>query len=574
MNKNLLKAFFITAMLLPIAASADNCFIRSHPTSDPAPYVYTDGNGVQTVYLFCTQDKIVGGSDYPIDTIHCYSTTDMFHWKDAGVALNEKSVPWANDQDKLWAPTVYYLKGVYQLICPEEATDGKQYNFTSHAATPAGPFTPATVGELPGSVATVIDPFVFADTTDSIRIWLSYRHQDGDDLGFVRMNDSGTAVTGDINNDIVATGDGAGDQPTRYYEGSWMFKRNGFYFLVYAEERNNANEIIAYSTSHSASGPWTYKGQIFAANASEWTIHSGVCFFKGQWYAFWHNITFGGDILGSKRCTGVEYMRFKNDSTIDTSGLTKSNRGVGVPSAYTDSIQIDRGVINGASTSAHAYNYVKAGANDVADTGWYIDAITNNATVIYDSVNFTPDSGMTGPVSFTVQEASTVARDTIIAYLDSVKGQLLAKMAIPITGSLTTWQTITVNDTVTPLPAGHHNFAIAFKVPTGSNNLEINWVKFGEKPVSTAVIPNNAGGVPSLFSCKRLGRSVFEINCTEASEIRLVNLAGSEAADLTLGRTPDSKNVLVSFDAKKLSSGVYILSVKNRDGLFHHQFVF
>ena len=185
--------------------------------------------------------------------------------------------------------------------------------------------------------------------------------------------------------------------------------------------------------------------------------------------------------------------------------MHKTNRGVGVPSAYKDSIQIDRGIIKGADTVAHAYNYVKAGTLDVADTGWYINAITNNATVIYDSVNFTPDSGMTGPTSFTMQEASTVASDTIIAYLDSVNGQLLEKMYIPITGSLTVWNTITIGDTfVYRAPTGHHNLAVVFKVPTGSNNLAINWIHFGETAIITPVISNNAGAVPSLFSCRRL----------------------------------------------------------------------
>ncbi len=567
---------FLAAMLLPWAVRADNCFIHRHPTSDPDPFVTTDTNGVQTVYFYCTQDKISGGvGSYPIDTIHCYSSNDMFHWKDVGVALNEKSVPWAADSDKLWAPTVYYLKGRYQMIIPEKTAVGS-YNFTAWSTSPTGPFTPASVGELPGSVVNVIDPFVFADTTDSVRIWLSYRHQDGEDLGFVRMNDSGTRVDstgtglyGNIGNDIVTTGGGSA-----YYEGSWIFKNNGFYFLVYARSVNNANEIIAYSTAHSAIGPWTYRGQIFPANAGEWTIHSGVCQFKGQWYVFWHNTTFGGSLYGSKRCAGIEYMRFKNDSTIDTAGLTKSNRGVGIPSAYDDSLQLDRGVITGAKTSAHSYNYVKGNVYDIADTGWYLDTIANNASVIYDSVNFTPDSGMTGPTSLTVQEASTVSNDTIITWLDSVNGELLGKMVIPGTGSLTDWNTVSLNVSPSPLPAGHHNLAVSFKVPTGSNNLEVNWIKFGETRIITPVIPNDAGAVPAVFSCKRLGRSSFMITGDAVSEIILVDLAGRKAAELAESRSADHRSVEVGFDAARLSSGVYVLSVKNRNGLFHHRFVF
>ena len=114
------------------------------------------------------------------------------------------------------------------------------------------------------------------------------------------MNDSGTAVTGSIANDIVNTGSATG---SGYKEGSWMWKRNGIYFLVFARVPGSGNEIIAYSTAHSATGPWTYRGQLLGQNnsPSEFTIHSGACFFKGQWYLFWHNVSFGGSIFGSER---------------------------------------------------------------------------------------------------------------------------------------------------------------------------------------------------------------------------------------------------------------------------------
>ena len=311
MVKKLFGGIFLVTLLLPLAVQADNCFIRRHPSSDPAPSVFTDSTGVQKVFFYCTQDILGTGADnYAIDTIHCYSTTDMFHWKDEGAILWEALVPWANKANHLWAPTVYYLKGVYQLIVPETASNGSFYNFTAWHNQPTGTFTPATVGELPHSTSNVIDPYAFADTTDSVRVWLSYRHQDGNDLGFVRMNDSGTAVDstgtglyGYIGNCVVPTGSGAG-----YHEASWMFKRNGFYFLLYAfTASGQPREIIAYSTAHNVAGPWTYKGQIFPMNASEGTIHEGVCNFKGQYYLFWHNITYGGELFGDRRCAAIEY---------------------------------------------------------------------------------------------------------------------------------------------------------------------------------------------------------------------------------------------------------------------------
>ena len=152
MNKSM--AVFNAAMLIVVAGGvvprstvlADNYFISVHPTSDPAPSVFTY-NGVTKVYVYCTQDMIALSGNYPIDTIHCYSSTDMYHWKDEGVSLDEQHcASWVNKgAHKLWAPHVVYLKGLYRMYVPETATTSgnPSHIFMATSATPAGPFTPA-----------------------------------------------------------------------------------------------------------------------------------------------------------------------------------------------------------------------------------------------------------------------------------------------------------------------------------------------------------------------------------------------------------------------------------------------
>jgi hypothetical protein len=574
-KKKLLGAMVAAGcMLLPWAVQADNQFILSHPTSDPAPSVFVDPrDNVQKVFFYCTQDIIGGSGTYPIDTIHCYSTTDMYHWKDEGVSLDEKRVPWANKTHRLWAPHVVFLKGKYRLHAPETGSSG-QFNFCSWANNPVGPYTPEAVGPLPGMNARTIDPFVFLDTfatmdangkydttkIDSINVWYSFRHSNNSDIALVRMNDSSTKATGTIA--IVNTGAGTG-----YKEGSWMWKRKNIYFLVFAFQPNNSGaEIIAYSTARNAQGPWTYRGQLFAGNTSpyEFTIHSGACDYKGQHYIWWHSLSFGGSVFGTERCSGIEYFTYSTDSTLNTSTLFRSNRGVGIPSAYGDSIQIDRyNTISGALTTAIPYN-----AGGTEKIGWYISAVNNNASVRYDSVDFTASSGHVGPVKMYARYASTVVGDTIIARIDSANGTIVGRLVSQNTTSLSTWITDSADYSTTGV-SGHHNLFVSFKVPLGASNLNVNWLKFSNGTAFVGIDAPAASKVASAsYSYTRTNKNTFTIvspAATANARVNLFNVRGQEMGAVS-ARILSNNTMQVNLNAGSMASGAYILSVKNANG--------
>jgi arabinoxylan arabinofuranohydrolase len=471
MIKLVKKYGILYALLFQLVVHADNCFITGYPTSDPAPSVFTY-HGVTKAYLYCTQDKVGFSGNYPIDTIHCYSSSDMFHWKDEGCVLDEQHVPWAKKGNhKLWAPHVVSLKGLYRMYLPETAPDGKYYNFMATSKSPTGPFTPAASGRLPGLDNNCIDPFCFIDADSSV--WLSYRHHNGSDVGFVRMDDSGTAVTGSITNDVVNTGAGSG-----YKEGAWMWKRNSLYYLVFAFHPNNfGNEVIAYSMASNRAGPWTYKGQIMERNANEFTIHSGVCELNGKWYFFWHGTTFDGSIFGSERCSGIEYMTYNDDGTLKP--MYKTCRGVGMPNAISDTIQIDRySSICKASSTAIPYD-----AKGTEKTGWYISGIADNSWVQYNDVDFTPDAG-NEIGSVVARVSSTNANGSIEMRLGSYTGTLLGTISVPNTKSLTTWQTTNPATLLsTKPPAGVYNLCCVFKA-SASGTYQVNWIKFEQMPVT------------------------------------------------------------------------------------------
>jgi hypothetical protein len=73
-------------------------------------------------------------------------------------------------------------------------------------------------------------------------------------------------------------------------------KRNGTYYMIYADNKAGPNSpctpavyhaCIAYGTSRSPLGPWTYDGVILAPVSST-TSHPGAVEFKGKWYLVYH----------------------------------------------------------------------------------------------------------------------------------------------------------------------------------------------------------------------------------------------------------------------------------------------
>ena len=563
-------AVLIAAIFFPSALFADNFFIPYHPTSDPAPSVFTY-NGMTKVYVYCTQDMIgsSGSVVYPIDTIHCYSSSDMYHWKDEGVALDEQHCPsWVyHGGHQLWAPTVVYLKGLYRLYAPEATTtagDASAWCFMSTSTTPMGPFTPApTYFSATGIGA--IDPYVFCDTTDSVRVYMIYRNHSPERNYMIRMNDSGSATVG---TPWQITG-----LENQYQEGSWLYKYNGYYYLMYATKPASTNEIISYATAPvpakggiTSATAWTMRGQI-SGPTSDFTIHAGACLYAvpgtttPQWYFFWSGVDEIGPKLfnaGHSRCTAIESLTYTAGTPALISPLGKTYRGVGVASAAIDSIQVDRYTSSsGIGLSVFAY-----GVTTTEAMGWYVSNITNNSSVQYNNVDFTPSAGYAiGTVQARV--ATTNATNTIQVRLGSITGTLLGTIAVPNTGSLTTWTTTASLTLSMRPPAGVQNLVLVFGAGT-ANTMNVNWVKFGQVLVS-GVNSNSDRFSSTALTYTRINKNTFSVNVPNGSvvsDIRFFNLTGQEIVN-ALRTSLAGTNLTVSLHDGILASGSYLLEIKS-----------
>lgn len=567
-------AVLSSAVLFASAVFADNCFITAWPTSDPAPSVFTY-NGETRLYFYCTQDKKGTSGTYPIDTIHVYSTADMFHWRDDGVALDEAHVSWARSGGhQLWAPHVVYLRGRYRMYVPETNTSSVFYNFAATNSAPTGMFTAGAA--ITGFGSNVIDPFCFVDTTDSVRVYMIYRDGGGAENSIIRMNDSGTATVG---SSWRLTGWGTG-----YKEGAWVYKRNGYYYFIYAFQPNNSgNEYIDYATAPvpasggiTSSTVWTVRGHIVTLNANEFTNHSGAAIFATdsggaltQPFCWWHGNDHGGELFpsGVGRCSAIEYMTYTTATPNLINAMSKTYRGVGICHAATDSIQVDR---YSSRTGTIATTPIQYGAASTEKLGWYLSGIANGATVTYNDVDFTPPAGAY-IANVCARVGATVATNTIRVTVGST---VVGTINVPSTGGLTTWST-TTPITLASTPASTiQNLTLTFTMGTAST-MNVNWLQFGLMPIS-GVQNGRSLADKQGYVYQRTNKNTFVINRAgdaASVEIRLFNIKGQEMVNMiNYEETPDA--ITVYLDAKAFASGTYLLKVKGNKGELRIPFIY
>lgn len=148
-------------------------------------------------------------------------------------------------------------------------------------AHPRGPIVSQSVPE-PNRIQN-IDPTVLVDDDGRVYLyWGTFGQLRGIELERDMVTPKGKALT-------VSTLDG-------FFEAPWLFKRNGVYYLAYAGNKAGPDSectpalyhaCIAYGTSPSPLGPWTYRGVVLGPVSST-TSHPGIVEFKGRWYLVYH----------------------------------------------------------------------------------------------------------------------------------------------------------------------------------------------------------------------------------------------------------------------------------------------
>src|SRR5207244_54445 len=96
-----------------------------------------------------------GAGWFAMEDYHVFSTDNLLDWKDHGVILDQKQVPWVTGAaNSMWAPDCVFRDGKYYFYFPASNRVG-----VAIADKPEGPFKLE-----PQSVAGGIDPCCFIDT--------------------------------------------------------------------------------------------------------------------------------------------------------------------------------------------------------------------------------------------------------------------------------------------------------------------------------------------------------------------------------------------------------------------------
>lgn len=306
-------------------------------TADPSAHVF-DGK----LYIYPSHDLPHDGSSndngdqYAMEDYHVLSIDNLDSpCVDNGEAIHLKDIPWAKQQ--LWAPDAAYKNNTYYLYFPARDHDGIFRIGVATSSNPVGPFK-AQESYIPGSYS--IDPAVLVDEDD--RAYAYFGGLWGGQLEkwqtgtFKADVEEGPAPTepaigpriAELTEDMlnfretpkeitILDEDGnpvlAGDEDRRYFEGPWVHKYNGLYYLSYS---TGTTHKIVYAVGERPEGPYTFKGTILTP-VSGWTTHHSIVQFQDKWYLFYHDCSLSGGV-DHKRSVKFTELTYNEDGTIQT----------------------------------------------------------------------------------------------------------------------------------------------------------------------------------------------------------------------------------------------------------------
>lgn len=325
-----------------LAAKAVSKPLVSHIyTADPSAHVF-DGR----LYIYPSHDIEAGipfndlGDHFGMQDYHVLRMDSPdSEAVDCGVALHVDDVPWA--QRQMWAPDVAFRNSHYYLYFPAKRPDGIFQIGVAISDNPAGPFVPEPQ-PIEGSYS--IDPAAFVDDDGACYLYFggiwggqlqSYRDnaydasnvepEDGQRaLGprVARLDSSMKQFDEAPREIIIVDEDGrpllAEDHERRYFEGPWVHKYQGRYYLSYSTGNTH---LLCYAIADNPYGPFTYQGVLLSPVVG-WTTHHSICEFQDRWYLFYHDSILSGGVthLRSVKMTELEYDEHGGIPTIHPYG--------------------------------------------------------------------------------------------------------------------------------------------------------------------------------------------------------------------------------------------------------------
>lgn len=255
----------------------------------------------------------VDGDQYRMTDYHVYSMDDMLcsAVTDHGQVLRVEDVPWASRQ--MWAPDAIRKNDTYYLYFPARDRSDLFRIGVATSKTPSGPFIPQAE-PLEGSFS--IDPAAFVDDDGQAYLYfggllggqLEHWQTGNYDPNAVEPGGQALALgprVAKLRYDMLGFEGGtaeirildergapliAADTNRTFFEGVWVHKFQATYYLSYS---TGMTHYLAWATSNSPFGPFTYRGKLLEP-VSGWTTHHSILEWRGKWYLFYHDSALSG----------------------------------------------------------------------------------------------------------------------------------------------------------------------------------------------------------------------------------------------------------------------------------------
>lgn len=290
---------------------------------DGEPRVFGD-----RVYVYGSHDT-AGSDEFCSHVLKCWSApvSDPNHWVCHGDIFHTQpdrdhpsDVPWAAPGNRLFAPDVVEKDGKYYLFAYIVGTKG----CVAVSDRPEGPFR--LIGPyrytIPEDVCCngwFIDPGVLCDDDGCVYIACGYERSFMAQLNPADLTHvlDGTLIEHIIPCQPREQG-GFTDHDALFFEAASLRKVNDTYYFIYSPKRGSR---LAYATSASPTGPYTYRGWI-VDNGVDYpggNNHGSIACIGGQWYIFYHRMT-NGTIMSRRGC--VERITILPDGSIPPVEMT------------------------------------------------------------------------------------------------------------------------------------------------------------------------------------------------------------------------------------------------------------
>ena len=547
-------------MLLPVGVKAQNPFVQTWCTSDPAPMVH---NGTMYVYTGHDED---GADFFWMQEWRVYSTKDMVNWQDHGSPLALESFSWADD--RAWASQTIERDGkFYWYICAHSKLSGGMAIGVAVSNSPTGPFKDALGKPLfENGSWDHIDPTVMID--DDGQAWLMWGNPQ---VYYLKLNRDMISYEGEVGK-LPMTEEAFGGPMMKerekgktykdsYVEGPWLTKRNGTYQLLYAA--GGVPEHISYSTAPSPLGPWKYAGEIMPlCDTNSFTNHCGVADYKGHSYFFYHTgkLPQGG---GFDRSVAVEEFKYNADGSFPK--IMPTDEGVKPVAEFNPYRKVE------AETMAFSKG-IKTEQND--EVGVYVTDIHNGDYIKLQNVCFCNKL----PRTFTARVASGLRGGQIEVRVDSLNGKTLCMLEVPATGGWEKWQTLTAD--FIELVKGRHDLYLVFTGRKGPKLFNFDWWEMrGLEQVNMPLFQTKYTADPSPLV---VGDTLFLYTSHDASpedipDVNEKSSAGFFMYDWLLWSTTDMVNwtehgavaSLKDFAWRSRENGAWAIQTVERNGKYY-----